>query len=179
MHVRHSASARSARSLGRAAPYTRARPRRRMRVALNVLKHGVDLLRVLRFLALDLFQTLLLRVDLRLQSAGAVRLLGHLHAQARDAVGAVLQVRAHDSRGALALGGGALRLGDLLARALGLQILLAHFLRDVLRRCIELLELALRAGKVFLRGLIVVVHGLGLRVQPGRASPSRRRPRRS
>ena len=135
-------------------------------VALDVLEHGVDLLRVLRFFALDLLQTLLLRVDLRLQSAGAIRLLGHLHAQARDAVGAVLQVRAHDGRGALALGGGALRLGDLLARALGLQILLAHFLRDVLRRRIELLELALRAGKVFLRSLIVVVHGLGLRVQP-------------
>ena len=135
-------------------------------VALDVLKYGVDLLRVLRLFTLDLLQTLLLRVDLRLQSAGAIRLLGHLHAQARDAVGAVLQVRAHDSRGALALGGGTLCLGDLLARALGLQILLAHFLRDVLRRCIELLELALRAGKVFLRGLIVVVHGLGLRVQP-------------
>ena len=77
-----------------------------------------------------------------------------------------MQVRAHDGRGALALGGGALRLGDLLARALGLQILLAHFLSDVLRRRIELLELALRAGKVFLRGLIIAVHGLGLRVQP-------------
>ena len=135
-------------------------------VALDVLEHGVDLLRVLRLFALDLLQTLLLRVDLRLQSAGAIRLLGHLHAQTRDAVGAVLQVRAHHSRGALALGGSALRLGYLLARALGLQILLAHFLRDVLRRRIELLKLALRAGKVFLRGLIVVVHGLGLRVQP-------------
>ena len=135
-------------------------------VALNVLEHGVDLLRVLRLFTLDLLQTLLLRVDLRLQSAGAIRLLGHLHAQARDAVGAVLQVRAHDGRSALTLGGGTLRLGDLLARALGLQILLAHFLRDVFRRRIELLKLALRAGKVFLRGLIVVVHGLGLRVQP-------------
>ena len=135
-------------------------------VALDVLEHGIDLLRVLRLFALDLLQTLLLRVDLRLQSAGAIRLFGHLHAQTRDAVGAVLQVRAHDGRGALALGGGTLRLGYLLARALGLQILLAHFLRDVLRRRIELLKLALRAGKVFLRSLIVVVHGLGLRVQP-------------
>ena len=43
-----------------------------------------------------------------------------------------LQVRAHDGCCALALGGRALALGDLLARALGLKVLLAHLLRDVL-----------------------------------------------
>ena len=120
---------------------------------------------MLRFFGLDLLQAALLRVDLRLQGAGAVGLLGYLHAQTRDAVGAVLQVRAHDGRGALALGGSALSLGNLLARALGLKVLLAHLLRDVFRRGIELLELTLRAGEVFLRGLVVVVDGLGLRVQ--------------
>ena len=121
---------------------------------------------MLRLFRFDFLQTALLRIDLRLQGAGTVGLLGHLHTQARNAVGAVLQVRAHDGRGALALGGGTLSLGDLLACALGLQILLAHLLRDILRRCIELLELALCAGEVFLRGLIIAVHGLSLRVQP-------------
>ena len=121
---------------------------------------------MLRLFRLDFLQTALLRIDLRLQGAGTVGLFGHLHTQARNAVGAVLQVRAHDGRGALALGGGTLSLGDLLACALGLQILLAHLLRDILRRCIELLELALCASEVFLRGLIIAVHGLGLRVQP-------------
>ena len=136
------------------------------RVAVDLGEHGSDLLCVLRLFGLDLLQATLLRIDLCLQGARTVSLLGHLHAQARDAVGTVLQVRAHDGRGALALGSGALGLGDLLACALGLQILLAHLLRDVLRRCIELLELALCAGEVFLRGLIIAVHGLGLRVQP-------------
>ena len=135
------------------------------RIAVDLVENGPDLLRVLRLFRLDFLQTALLRVDLRLQGAGAVGLLGHLHAQARDAVGAVLQVRAHDGCCALALGGRALGLGDLLARALGLKVLLAHLLRDIFRHGIELLELTLRAGEVFLRGLIVVVDGLGLRMQ--------------
>ena len=135
------------------------------RIAVDLVENGPDLLRVLRLFRLDFLQTALLRIDLRLQGAGAVGLLGHLHAQARDAVGAVLQVRAHDGCCALALGGRALGLGDLLARALGLKVLLAHLLRDVLRSGIELLELALRAGEVLLRGLIIVVDGLCLRVQ--------------
>ena len=100
------------------------------------------------------------------KGAGAALLLLQLAAQALGVLGVILDVVAQQGDGILVLAGGAIRCAQGLPQALRLQILLLHFAGAGLLGGVELVPLALCAGKVGLGGLKVGVELGAARAQP-------------
>ena len=136
-----------------------------LRVRFDLRDHLLRLLLQRRLFGVDGSQTLAMLRDLRLQRIDAIGLFGDLQAHPFDRFGAVAHVRTQNGGGRFALRRGGLRLGKAGARRLRLQIFFPHFLRNILRRRIKLLQLALRAGEIVLCRPIVAVHRLGLLLQ--------------